>query len=71
MKVSNTTYDIIKLVALIIAPVVTFITAIINIWGIPYGDQIVASLVAFDVLCGSLVAILKAIYDKQTGGEKK
>jgi hypothetical protein len=33
---SNKTYDIIKKIALLIAPAVTFFAALVDIWGIPY-----------------------------------
>ncbi len=68
MKVSNKTYDIIKTIALTIAPIATFIAALVDIWGIPYGSQIVATISALDVLVGALVVILKNLYEKQKGG---
>lgn len=61
---SNKLYDTLKLVALIATPVITFICAIINIWGIPYGDKIIASLSALDVLIGAIVVVAKKAYDK-------
>lgn len=60
----NKTYDRIKFIALVITPVITFICALINIWGIPYGDKIIASLSALDVLVGAIVVIAKQIYEK-------
>lgn len=60
----NKTYDRIKFIALLITPIITFICALINIWGIPYGDKIIASLSALDVLVGAIVVIAKQIYDK-------
>ena len=66
---SNKAYDILKLISLIIAPAVVFLTALVDIWGIPYGAQIVATLAAVDVLLGALVTIFKTMYDKaQKGG---
>lgn len=67
MKVSNRTYDVIKIIALTIAPIATFVAALVDIWGIPYGSQIVATISALDVLVGALVVILKNLYDKQKG----
>ena len=64
MKLSNKTYDIIKFIALLIAPIATFVAALVDIWGIPYGSQIVATISALDVFVGALVVILKTIYDK-------
>ena len=62
---SNKTYDILKWIGLITVPVITFLTALVNIWGIPYGSQIVATLAAIDVLVGAVVAIAKNIYDRK------
>ena len=64
MKISNNTYDTIKIIALIIAPIATFVAALVDIWGIPYGSQIVATISALDVFVGALVVILKTLYDK-------
>lgn len=65
MKLTNKAYDTLKLIALLIAPIVTFVASLVDIWGIPYGSQIVATLAALDVLFGAIVAIAKSIYDKQ------
>ena len=65
---SNKTYDIIKKVALLIAPAVVFMTALVDIWGIPYGSQIVATLAALDVFVGVAVEILAANYKKTKNG---
>lgn len=69
MKLSNKTYDILKFIALLIAPLVTFVGSLVSIWGISHGEQIVATLAACDVLIGAVVAIAKALYDK--GKEQK
>lgn len=61
---SNKTYDTLKFIALLIAPLVTFVASIVDIWGIPHGTEIVATLAAIDVLVGAVVAIAKAIYEK-------
>lgn len=61
---SNKTYDTIKFIALLIAPAVVFVAALVDIWGIPYGSQIVATLAAIDTFTGAIVAILAANYHK-------
>lgn len=71
MKLSNKTYDTLKFIALLIAPIVTFVGSLVSIWGISHGDQIVATLAACDVLVGAVVAIAKALYDKENGKEQK
>lgn len=65
MKLSNKTYDTLKFIALLIAPLVTFVGSLVSIWGISHGEQIVATLAAIDVLVGAVVAVAKAIYDKE------
>lgn len=61
---SSKTYDTLKFIALAVTPVFTFICAIISVWGIPYAQQITASLAALETLIGALVVIAKKIYDK-------
>ena len=67
MKMTNKTYDIIKIVALLILPISEFVGSLASIWGLPYGKEITATLVAFDVLFGVVVKIASDIYHK---GEK-
>ena len=69
MKLSNKAYDTLKFIALLIAPLVTFAASLVDIWGIEHGNEIVATLAAVDVLVGAVVAIAKAIYDKQKEAE--
>lgn len=64
---SNKTYDILKIVALIILPLSELIAALANIWGLPYGPQITATLIAIDAFLGS---VLKLSSDKYHAGEK-
>ena len=60
---SNQTYDRIKFCALLIAPIVAFIASLVSIWGIPYGEQIVATLTALDTLIGAVVVISNKRYN--------
>lgn len=64
MKMSNKTYDILKFIALLILPVSELISALASVWGIPYGAEIVATLVAVDVFMGALVKIAADGYNK-------
>jgi hypothetical protein len=61
----NSTYDCIKWIGLIAVPVITFIVAIVNIWGFPHSEEVIATLSAIDVLIGSIVAIAKSQYDRK------
>lgn len=58
-------YDTIKWIGLLAVPTITFLTAIVNILGLPYGDQIVMILSATDVFIGAVVAIAKSQYDRK------
>lgn len=54
---SKKLYDILKIVGRIILPVGTFIAAICQIWGLPYGDKITATLAALAALINSVLSI--------------
>lgn len=68
---SNKTYDILKFAALIATPIITFLCAIVSIWGIPYGQQITATLAALDTLIGAIVVIAKTQYEKKQKQEEE
>lgn len=61
---TNKTYDTIKTIALIAAPVAVLASSILKIWNVPYTAEITATLAAVDTFLGALVAVLKAKYDK-------
>lgn len=63
---SNKTYDILKKIAQIWLPAIaTFYAAISAIWGLPYSEEIVATITAVDFLLGSLLGISTAQYNKK------
>ena len=64
---SDKTYDTIKTVALLVAPVITFIGALVSIWNIPYMTEITATLAAIDTLAGAVVIVAKKIYEDKKG----
>ncbi len=67
---SNKVYDALKLIALLVLPIGTFVSTFFNIWGLPAGEQIQQTFIALDVLCGALVTVAKARYDAD-GGDLK
>ena len=69
MKMSNRSYDILKIIALLILPISEFIGSRASIWGFQYGNQIVATLVALDVLMGYIVKIASDSYHKEQNHE--
>ena len=62
---TNSTYDKLKSIALIITPILTFIASLLKIWNVPYSTQILATLSAIDVLVGAIVTISKELYEKK------
>lgn len=65
MKMTNQVYDKLKLIAWILAPLITFIGSLCEIWGVPYAIQITATLAALDTLLGSLLTISNANYNAE------
>lgn len=64
---SDKTYDALKVAALLVLPIGTFISTFFDIWGIPFGPQIQQTFIALDVLTGAIVTIAKTMYDKKKG----
>ena len=64
---SNKTYDTLKIIALLVLPIGTFVSTFLNIWGLGYAEQIQQTFIALEVLCGAIVTIAKAQYDKKMG----
>lgn len=62
---SNKAYDILKLVALIAAPVSVFIVAVLSALNVPQLDVVTAILAAVDTLLGSLVEIARREYERR------
>lgn len=69
MKMSNDTYDSLKIIALLVLPLAELMSSLAGIWGIPYGHQIVATLVALDVFVGAIVKMSSDNYRKEGGAE--
>ncbi len=63
---SNKVYDILKWIALIALPAVaTLYFAIAQIWGLPYGEQVVGTITAIDTFLGALLGISNHNYVKK------
>jgi len=60
---SNKTYDTLKLIALLIAPIASFIGQLLEIWEVPLASQVGLTFTALDTLFGAIVVIAKKIYD--------
>lgn len=63
--ISNRTYDVLKKVAQYWLPALgTLYFALAGIWGLPYGEQIVGSIVAVDIFLGVILGYSTAKYNK-------
>lgn len=71
MKMTNSMYDKLKIIAWVAAPLITFVGAVCVIWGVPQAEKITATLAALDTLIGSLLTVSNINYNKaQEGGEE-
>lgn len=60
---SNKTYDILKYIAQIALPALgTLYFALSQIWGLPYGEQIVGTITAVDAFLGALLKLKSDAY---------
>lgn len=63
---SNKIYDILKWIALVVLPALgTLYFALAQIWGFPYGAEIVGTLTAIDAFLGALLGISTSIYNSR------
>lgn len=68
MKMNDSTYDFLKWVAQIMLPAfATLYFALAQIWGLPYSEQIVGTLTAFDAFLGAILGISTMRYNKEGG----
>lgn len=66
----NKTYDILKYIAQIVLPAFgTLYFALSQIWGLPYGEQIVGTITAIDAFLGTILKISSVQYNKNKGDE--
>ena len=62
---SDKMYDVLKWIAQILLPAAaTLYFALSQIWGLPYGEEIVGTITAFDAFLGALLGITSAVYNK-------
>lgn len=65
-RMTNETYDFLKYVAQIVLPAcATLYGALAGIWGLPYGEQIVATIAAVDLFLGAVLKISTDDYNKR------
>ena len=62
---SNKTYDIIKIIALIVLPALTtFVGLTLEALNVSYSGVVVTIMTAFDVMLGTIIEKLSAMYKK-------
>jgi hypothetical protein len=65
MKMSNKVYDVLKWIAMVVLPAIgTLYFALAGIWGFPYGEQIVGTIVAVETFLGTVLQISNVQYKK-------
>ena len=63
---SNRMYDILKYIALIVLPALgTLYFALSQIWGLPYGEEIVGTITAVDAFLGAILKVSTDQYYKE------
>lgn len=61
---SNKFYDRLKFIALVLLPALaTFVIAIFEIWGLPYGAQVGATVTALSTFLGAILVTSSAKYN--------
>lgn len=68
MVLNNRVYDVMKWVSLVCLPALgTLYFALAGIWGFPYGEQVVGTIMAIDTFLGALLGISTIQYNKKIG----
>ena len=68
MKFTNTVYDILKWLVIIVFPALgTFYAALAAVWNLPYAHEIVTTITALAAFLGALLGISTAAYQKDIG----
>lgn len=72
MILNNKVYDVLKFIAQIALPAIaTFYVTVAGIWGLPYGEQVSATIMAVDTLLGALLMLSNSVYKKLNASDKE
>lgn len=64
MRISDTTYNILKWITTIVLPAIgTLYFALAQIWGFPYGEEIVGTITAIVTFFGVILGISTKTYN--------
>lgn len=65
MNMNDKTYNLLKWIAQYFLPAAgTLYFALAGIWGLPYGEQVVGTIVAVDTFLGVILGISTSQYNK-------
>lgn len=71
MLLNNKVYDVMKWITLIGLPAsATLYYALSSIWGLPYTEQVMATIVAVNTFFGAVLGVSTYQYNKTQGLEK-
>lgn len=66
MKLNDKAYDVMKWIAILFLPALAILVrTVFAIWQIPYGEQISATIVAFQVFLGAILGVSSIQYKKE------
>lgn len=67
---TNRVYDVLKWIAMILLPALgTMYFGLCEIWGLPYGKEVVGTITVLDTFLGALLGISTAQYRKRVDGK--
>ena len=70
MLLSNNIYDALKLLVTLVLPALgTLYFTLSQIWGLPYGEEVVGTVVAISTALGAMLKISSKQYDQTGDGE--
>ena len=65
LQMTNKTYDLLKWIAQYFLPAAgALYFGLAGIWGLPYGEQVVGTLVVLDTFLGALLGVSTSSYKK-------
>lgn len=71
MIMNSKVYDVLKFIAQIVLPAIaTFYLTLAGIWGLPFGEEVSATVMAVDTLLGAVLMLSSNAYNKANGGGK-
>jgi hypothetical protein len=69
---NNKVYDVLKVIALVVLPALaTLIIGVFEIWGLPYGAQIGATITAVATFLGAILSVSSAKYHAENKSSDK